>query len=175
VTYNDNFDPDDTEGDGLTDAWELRYFPDILASSGGDDPDLDGLSNADEETEGTSPIDADTDDDGFSDGFEASQTALNPLESDKALFDNVVQSISGDPDLQSSTGLYTEQGLMNLGVPVPVIRVEQGLVRLRMQLEISDTLAPDSWKAFGDAVLWDTAADADHSFFRIMVNPSPSD
>ena len=44
----------DTDGDGLADLWELRYF-DTLDTKPGDDPDGDGISNLDEFLEHTDP------------------------------------------------------------------------------------------------------------------------
>ncbi len=52
--------PADTDGDGLPDEWEFRYFHSLNASGGapGDDPDHDGLTNAAELLAGTDPTDA---------------------------------------------------------------------------------------------------------------------
>jgi len=44
----------DTDGDGLADLWELKYF-DNLDPRPGDDPDHDGISNLDEFLEHTDP------------------------------------------------------------------------------------------------------------------------
>jgi len=44
----------DTDGDGLPDDWERRWFPD-LDQSGTDDPDGDGVCNAEERAAGTDP------------------------------------------------------------------------------------------------------------------------
>ena len=73
----------DTDGDGLTDAFELLKlgtFPEepgplsmmgeggpVVAAGTTDDPDGDGLSNLEEQTYGTDPLVADTDKDGLSD------------------------------------------------------------------------------------------------------------
>jgi hypothetical protein len=50
----------DTDGDGLPDEWEIRYFGSTNAPQGGpeDDPDRDGLTNLSEYLAGTSPQDA---------------------------------------------------------------------------------------------------------------------
>jgi len=47
----------DTDGDGLPDSWELRYFGSLSESRGGD-PDRDGLTNLQEFRAGTHPMDA---------------------------------------------------------------------------------------------------------------------
>jgi uncharacterized repeat protein (TIGR02543 family) len=46
---------DDNEGDGLPDAWELTYFPSIFSYNGTQDPDGDGINNAEEFADGTNP------------------------------------------------------------------------------------------------------------------------
>ncbi|GAA5481477.1 hypothetical protein [Haloferula sargassicola] len=65
----------DTDGDGMTDTWEVQYFGD-LSHDGTADADAnggpDGLTDYDEFLEGTDPTDSDTDDDGLNDGDEIS-------------------------------------------------------------------------------------------------------
>ncbi len=46
---------DDYDGDGLPDAWELTYWPNIYSYNGTQDPDGDGVSNTEEYLEGTNP------------------------------------------------------------------------------------------------------------------------
>lgn len=58
----------DEDADGIADYLEDFYDTDF--SSPDDDDDGDGASNATEFEERTSPLDADTDDDGFDDGLE---------------------------------------------------------------------------------------------------------
>ncbi len=59
----------DSDADGLSDWWEWYYLGN-LSSSATDDPDSDGLTNAQEYEFGTSPGDADADNDGANDGQE---------------------------------------------------------------------------------------------------------
>jgi chitodextrinase len=59
----------DSDGDGLPDAWEARFFGNLAQSATGD-PDGDGLTNAQEFARHTNPAAADTDGDGYSDGAE---------------------------------------------------------------------------------------------------------
>lgn len=89
----------DSDSDGLNDLFEDQQFgnndgnpePGELAlQSGTSDADSDGLSNADELGRGTSPLDADSDDDLLTDGEEVSGsknafqpgTPTNPLKAD---------------------------------------------------------------------------------------------
>ncbi|MBB5351795.1 uncharacterized protein YaaQ [Haloferula luteola] len=79
-----SFSADDTDGDGLSDAWEILYFGDINAYSGNDiGPDADGATNLQEQAAGTHPVLADTDNDGRTDGEELNLAPLtNPLDPD---------------------------------------------------------------------------------------------
>ncbi|MDB2327250.1 hypothetical protein N9V94_01675 [bacterium] len=82
---------DDTDGDGLPDAWEQQYFPDNLAAlATGSDNDSDGLLDEDEFALNSDPTVADTDGDGLPDGAErddgefvdASKAGSSPLKAD---------------------------------------------------------------------------------------------
>lgn len=67
-------DSADSDGDGLPDAWEQLFF-DGLAQTPAGDPDGDGLSNLDENTNTTNPTAEDTDGDGLNDGAEIARSA----------------------------------------------------------------------------------------------------
>ena len=99
---------EDSDGDGLPDAWEAQY-PSILNPLDPNDANLDsdgdGLTNWKEYLYGTDPTMADTDQDGLPDGWEVQYTAsekdeegnpiapsLNPLSADDAY------GADGDPD-----------------------------------------------------------------------------
>lgn len=56
--------PNDTDGDGLPDAWELRFAGDLTTLEAGGDPDGDTIVNEDELAGGTNPLSDDTDGDG---------------------------------------------------------------------------------------------------------------
>lgn len=71
----------DTDGDGLPDDWERRYFTNLV-SGATDDPDADALNNAAELAAGTIPNDDDTDDDGLKDGLEVTTLHSNPFRQD---------------------------------------------------------------------------------------------
>ncbi len=75
----------DTDGDGLRDDWEVSHGLDPLVSSGDDgagaDPDVDGLTNLQEQQWGTDPLNADMDGDGLSDGQEINR-GTDPFRAD---------------------------------------------------------------------------------------------
>ena len=82
---------DDSDGDGLPDAWERVFFPDDLtALATGGDHDGDGLLDEDEFALNSDPTMADTDGDGLPDGAErgdgefvdASKAGSSPLKAD---------------------------------------------------------------------------------------------
>ncbi len=73
----------DTDGDGAGDRFEVIWnFDPNDPNDGDDDPDLDGLTNVEEEQAGTIPLDADTDDDGLDDGREVNVEGTDPNDSD---------------------------------------------------------------------------------------------
>jgi autotransporter-associated beta strand protein len=69
---------DDSDHDGLGDAWELLHFQGLDETASGD-PDADGLTHLEELQAGTLPLDPDSDDDGLSDGYEVKTSHTNPL------------------------------------------------------------------------------------------------
>ena len=72
----------DTDGDGMSDTFELLYgFNPSNASDGGGDLDGDGLSNSQEFANQTFPDDPDSDDDGANDGVEVG-AGSDPRDSD---------------------------------------------------------------------------------------------
>jgi autotransporter-associated beta strand protein len=71
----------DSDNDGLDDAWEQLHFQD-LDETGSGNPDVDGLTNAQEQAAGTDPTVVDSDGDGLSDGAEVSTHQTDPLRAD---------------------------------------------------------------------------------------------
>ena len=75
-------DNPDSDGDGLLDGWENMYgFDPVGTDNSQQDGDQDGLTNLQEQANGTNPLLADTDNDGCEDGIELAGRR-NPLASD---------------------------------------------------------------------------------------------
>lgn len=79
--YNFGIGGTDTDNDGLSDVWETTYFGNLTQTASGN-PDLDGLTNLQEQNAGTNPTVADTDGDGLTDGQEVLTYLTNPLVAD---------------------------------------------------------------------------------------------
>jgi hypothetical protein len=93
----------DTDGDGLSDGWEIANNLDPLVHDSANDPDNDNSTNLEEYSNGTDPHDSDTDDDGMPDGWEITYS-LNPLSDDSTAdadgdnLDNIDEyTIGSDP------------------------------------------------------------------------------
>lgn len=71
----------DGDADGLLDAWEILNFGN-LDQIGTDDPDMDDLSNLEEQTVFTDPNESDSDSDGDNDGLEVNDRGTLPLNPD---------------------------------------------------------------------------------------------
>ena len=80
---------EDTDGNGLPDAWEMFYFGHLGVDPKAD-PDNDGLTNLQEFRTGTSPLNSDTDGDGIPDGIEV-RLGTNPTAAAQADTDNRTQ------------------------------------------------------------------------------------
>lgn len=70
-------DPNDTDGDGMADTWELANNLSIGTDDSQLDPDNDGLANLAEFLRGTDPHEGDSDGDGYEDGEEV-EVGTNP-------------------------------------------------------------------------------------------------
>jgi len=71
----------DSDGDGLADEWEMLYFHNLGQGPAGD-AEPDGLTNLQEYILHTDPTDADTDDDGLTDGNEVNVHGTQPANPD---------------------------------------------------------------------------------------------
>ena len=132
----------DSDHDGLPDSWEITYFGNITPYAGGDDPDGDFSTNAEEYAANTNPSSAssypDSDSDGLPDGWE------------NHYFGNLAQIGSGDPDGDFSTNAQEYAANTNPA--------------LRTSFPDNDSdLISDGWetKYFGSTAACDPAADPD--------------
>lgn len=115
ILGTDKNDPD-TDGDGLTDGYEVFYLgtdslkadsDDNGVNDGDEDPDNDGLSNLKEYELGTDPHNADTDGDGLTDGDEVNIHGTDPLKydtDDDGISDGDEIALGLDPNNGSTNG-----------------------------------------------------------------------
>lgn len=87
-----------SDWDNLEDDWEMLYFGHLLYGDD-DDPDGDNLTNLEEQSQGTDPNSADTDEDGIPDDWEI-EHGLNALDDSDATL---------DPDQDGLTSLQEYQ------------------------------------------------------------------
>ena len=73
----------DSDGDGLSDAWEIENFGSLSQDASGD-PDSDGASNIQEFLAGSDPNNPDTDGDGIIDGFDGNPVSFDGSSSSPA-------------------------------------------------------------------------------------------
>ncbi len=101
VTLEKTSTASDSDGDGLSDAWETQQFGN-LSQTGSGDPDSDGLDNSGEFTKSTNPTKPDSDEDGLLDGAEVKTHLTDPLKKDTdqdTLNDDVeVNTTKSDPN-----------------------------------------------------------------------------
>jgi len=122
-----NADQQDYDNDGAGDACD-------------DDDDNDGLSDMDEATAGTNPLNSDTDNDTLDDGDEVNTYLTNPLQSDTDAdgFGDAVEVAAGsDPNSSSSIPASTNGDINNDGL----LNAADILLASRFVL---GTLLPDS-------------------------------
>ncbi len=81
VEYNAPSPLADSDGDGMSDEWEMQYFGNLAQGESGN-PDTDGLTNLQEYYLGTNPTLSDTDGDGLGDGAEYNTWGTNPRVTD---------------------------------------------------------------------------------------------
>ncbi len=109
----------DTDADGLLDGFEVTYgFDPLVGGEQGVDPDLDGLTNLQEQASGTNPTLFDTDGDGLGDGAELITHLTNPTLADTdgdGLFDGFEVTYGFNPLVGAEAAADTDaDGLTNL-------------------------------------------------------------
>ena len=96
----------DSDGDGLDDAWELLYFPSLTTATGAGNNDADGFTNLQEQGAGTDPTLADTDGDGLDDDDEVDTHGSDPL-----VLDSDGDGIDDGDEVSAANGYVTNPAL----------------------------------------------------------------
>ncbi|MGF1452204.1 MAG: S8 family serine peptidase [Opitutales bacterium] len=158
---------DAASGISLTMAFTIQIEDDPS-----EDGDGDGLSDAEEDANGTNRTRADSDGDGFEDGFEVANPALRPIADDSQIFNYVVSSLQSDVQAQKENGLYTEAAIRNLRPGIPLIKFapETGEATVSLQLQYSDSLEARSWQPLGAPFEWVDQNGGDIAFYRVFID-----
>jgi hypothetical protein len=107
VTLEEVAEARDSDGDGLSDPWEVESFGDITSQTGTGDPDGDGLNNLGEFEAKSDPNKPDTDKDGLNDREEvaAGSNPSNPDTDGDGLSDFAeVRTYGTNPSLADTDG-----------------------------------------------------------------------
>jgi hypothetical protein len=148
------FGSDDTDADGLPDSFESEYFEGVSDDEQGplDDPDGDGLTNLEEYLLDTSPILADTDEDGYDDGVEKEWGTDGDDKNDKPDSESEVWLDFGfADDIQAGTLMY------------PVSTISDGLWILQESggtIKIKGDVPTTTGSASGNSINDDVTLDA---------------
>lgn len=101
---------DDSDSDGLSDTWELQYFPLLTTATGSGNNDGDTLTNLQEQTLGTNPTLTDTDADTLPDHLEDNSRVFNGLADpgcSPLLPDTDGDGIRDDAEISTADGFIT--------------------------------------------------------------------
>jgi len=172
-----NIDGDD-DGDGMPNWWERYYRLNYLdPTDGASDDDGDGLTNLDEFLAQTSPIDADSDDDGLADGPEVNVHGTNPLVGDTdedGLSDGEeINTYGTDPHLVDTDGDQISDGdEVNFFDTDPTDPASAPDLLLSYR-ESFETGLPADWQVPSTAVAgWAVSDDdASHAAYSLKANP----
>jgi Concanavalin A-like lectin/glucanases superfamily/Bacterial TSP3 repeat len=119
--------PGDTDGDGMSDSWEIANFGGLSANPS-DDPDGDHATNEEEETAGTNPNSytsfPDTDADGISDGWEiyyfGDLATVNATSDNDGDHTSDLQEFLNRSNPTDATDPYSETNVITWDTPVTI-------------------------------------------------------
>ncbi|MEO7100541.1 MAG: autotransporter-associated beta strand repeat-containing protein [Luteolibacter sp.] len=147
--------PEDLDGDGLLDTWEVSYFGNITAQNGSGDPDGDGLTNEQEETNGTDPT---SDEDGLLDAWEvfffgSVATQVGTDDSDGDGVTNANEYLLSQPNNTASTPTDVNgDGIADSAQHTLAAVDVLGTSSFNAAQNWSDSLAPASGQTYIDAI-----------------------
>ena len=175
----------DTDGDGLSDWYEINFSHTEPADMDSDD---DGLTDGYEvNTSNTNPNKIDSDDDGLSDGSELFIHITHPNEGDTdndGLMDGFeVNVLNSDPSESSSlffthtvtntitnnVGGYSLSDIKDLRVGSQTFDISNGNAKIRMFVDESSDLT-STWSNTQHVLELDIPADADTKFYRFRMD-----
>lgn len=102
------YELDDSDGDGLSDAWEQTHFSNLTSASESSDADTDGLSDLEESLYASNPATADSDGDGAGDAGEV-QAGWDPTIPTMAYRVNCANTSDLEDGLSWETAFHTIQ------------------------------------------------------------------
>lgn len=168
--WNLDSELEDVDGDGIIDSLVATSNSEVIVSMnelsrvatvlfdqvGSPDVDDDDLLNSEEWVAGSDPYLADTDEDGFEDGFEVDR-GLDPTLGDESVL-TYIQNRS------DTFGLYASNDVLDVALGQVLIEVQDEKMHLSLQLEESEDLV--TWTNSGSPLGWDRAGEQ-KKFFRI--------
>ncbi|MEP6673259.1 MAG: hypothetical protein ABJF10_29180 [Chthoniobacter sp.] len=139
----------DTDGNGLPDAWQLAYFSQ-LGNLPNDDPDHDGLTNIGEYHAGTDPTNPDTDGDLIPDGWEDLH-GYNPLLAADAAYQLKHTGLTTLQEYQH--GVDPSPRYTLVGLPKSVLQFGYGMplptLNAQLQIGINTPITDDDGEVIG--------------------------
>ncbi len=174
-------DSADSDGDGMTDSWELANNLDPQdANDAASDSDNDGLTNLEEFEAGTDPSVADSDDDGMPDGWEVDRN-LNPLDATDATTDrngdgesNLDEYLAATDTLGPEITLLEEVTLNATGFLTPIPKDSVSAVdnidgAITVTIDGADVLPAGRHQVVWQAI--DSAGNRSVAIQRVNINP----
>ncbi|MBN1916289.1 MAG: right-handed parallel beta-helix repeat-containing protein [Verrucomicrobia bacterium] len=134
----------DADSNSFPDWWELTYFGSATGAEQSVDEEPDGLTNFEEYTLGTDPVQADTDGDGRADGQELVD-GTNPLHADNV---EMTYYVNGDPLVGSDT--YDGLAPSYDGFHGPKLTIQAGIDSAPVELDYTVSVAPGTYTGSGN-------------------------